>query len=148
MRGREQHLNFREDNQHPWMIHFGIQSLCPTLLQPRGLQPVRVLCPWDFPGKNMRVGCHFLLQGSFLTRELNPDLQHCGWILYHGATREASKLTCIWGIYKTAQMNLLPGQEERHGCRERTSGLFYPTSLQQTRLIYSLLSLICCLLSP
>ena len=25
------------------------------------------LCPWDFPGKNTEVGCHFLLQGIFLT---------------------------------------------------------------------------------
>ena len=23
---------------------------------------VRLLCPWDSPGKNMGVGCHFLLQ--------------------------------------------------------------------------------------
>ena len=27
-----------------------------------GLQPARLLCPWDFPGKNTGVGCHFLLQ--------------------------------------------------------------------------------------
>ena len=29
-------------------------------------------CPWDFPGKNSRVGCHFLLQGIFLTQGWNP----------------------------------------------------------------------------
>ena len=28
----------------------------------RRLQPTRLLCPWDFPGKNTRVGWHFLLQ--------------------------------------------------------------------------------------
>ena len=28
--------------------------------------------PWDFLGKNTGVGCHFLLQGIFLTQELNP----------------------------------------------------------------------------
>ena len=28
-----------------------------------GLQPAKFLCPWDFPGKNTGVGCHFLLQG-------------------------------------------------------------------------------------
>ena len=26
-----------------------------------------LLCPWDFPGKNTGVGCHFLLQGTFPT---------------------------------------------------------------------------------
>ena len=25
-------------------------------------QPTRILCPWDSPGKNTGVGCHFLLQ--------------------------------------------------------------------------------------
>ena len=32
------------------------------------------LCPWDFPGKNTRVGCHFLLQGIVLTQGSNPCL--------------------------------------------------------------------------
>jgi len=30
-------------------------------LQPYGLKPARLLCPWDFPGKNTGVGRHFLL---------------------------------------------------------------------------------------
>ena len=29
---------------------------------PHRWQPTRLLCPWDSPGKNTRVGCHFLLQ--------------------------------------------------------------------------------------
>ena len=33
-------------------------------LQPHGLKPSRLLCPWDFLGKNIGVGCHFLLQES------------------------------------------------------------------------------------
>ena len=31
--------------------------------------PARLLCPWDSPDKNTGVGCHFLLQGIFLTQE-------------------------------------------------------------------------------
>ena len=31
-------------------------------VQPHGLQPTRLLHPWDSPGKNTGVGCHFLLQ--------------------------------------------------------------------------------------
>jgi len=34
----------------------------------------RLLCPWDSPGKNTRVGCHALLQGIFLTQGSNPYL--------------------------------------------------------------------------
>ena len=36
----------------------------------------------DFPGQNTGLGCHFLLQGIFLTQESNPGLQHCRQILY------------------------------------------------------------------
>ena len=31
-------------------------------VRPHRWQPTRLLCPWDFPGKNTGVGCHFLLQ--------------------------------------------------------------------------------------
>ena len=37
---------------------------------------IRLLfCPWNFPGKKTGVGYHFLLQGIFLTKGLNPSLQ-------------------------------------------------------------------------
>ena len=36
-------------------------------LWPHKLQPTRLLCPWNFPEENTGVGCHFLLQGIFLT---------------------------------------------------------------------------------
>ena len=49
---------------------------CPTLWL-QGLQPTRLFCPWNFPGKNTGVGCHFLLQGIFLTQGLNLGLPHC-----------------------------------------------------------------------
>ena len=44
-----------------------VAKLCPTLLQPHEPWPARLLCSWDFPGKNTGVGCHFLLQEIFLT---------------------------------------------------------------------------------
>ena len=31
-------------------------------VRPHGQQPTRLLHPWDSPGKNTGVGCHFLLQ--------------------------------------------------------------------------------------
>ena len=36
--------------------------------------PAMLLCPRGFAGENTRVGCQFLLQGNFLTQELNPCL--------------------------------------------------------------------------
>ena len=53
-----------------------IHLSCLTLLQPHGLQPARLLCPWDFPGKNTGVGCHFLLWEVFPTQGSNPSLLH------------------------------------------------------------------------
>ena len=42
----------------------------------------RLLHPWDFPGKSTGVGCHFLLQGIFLTQGSNPGLPCCRQTLY------------------------------------------------------------------
>ena len=45
-----------------------------SLFATPGLQPTRLLCPWDFPGNNTAVGCHCLLQRIFLTQGSNPCL--------------------------------------------------------------------------
>ena len=58
-------------------------------LWPYGLGPARLLCPWDSPGTNTGVGCHFLLQGIFPTQGSNLGLCTSRRILYHWATREA-----------------------------------------------------------
>ena len=58
------------------------RSVVSDSLRPHGLQPTTLLRPWDFPGKNTGVGCHFLLQGIFPTQGLNPGLPHCRQTLY------------------------------------------------------------------
>ena len=45
---------------------------CLTLCY--GPLSTKLLCPWDFPGKNTGVGCHALLQGIFPTQGLNLHL--------------------------------------------------------------------------
>ena len=45
-------------------------------MQPQRWQPTRLPCPWDSPGKNTGVGCHFLLQCVKLKRE-NEVTQLC-----------------------------------------------------------------------
>ena len=52
-------------------------TLCNTM------DGTRLLCPWDSPGKNTRVGCYSLFQGIFPTQGLNPGFLHCRQILYH-----------------------------------------------------------------
>ena len=43
---------------------------CPALCDP--VDPTRLLCPLDFPGKSTGVGYHFLLQGIFPTQGSGP----------------------------------------------------------------------------
>ena len=58
-------------------------------LRPLGLQPARLLHPWDSPGKNTGVDCHLLLQEIFPTQELNLDLLHCRQTLYRLSHQES-----------------------------------------------------------
>ena len=44
------------------------------LFKTHGLGLTRLLCPWNFPDKNTRVGCHFLFQGIFPNQGSNPSL--------------------------------------------------------------------------
>ena len=44
--------------------HVYLCSVVSNSLRPQELWHTRLLCPWNFPGKNTGVGCHFLLQGS------------------------------------------------------------------------------------
>ena len=86
--------------------HTHMHSVMSDSLQPHGLQPTRLLCLWNFTGKNTRGGCHFLLQGVFLTQELNPIsciycigrqiLYHCTiWDAYICIFVVAQLLSCV-----------------------------------------------------
>ena len=48
--------------------------VCALSRAPVSVTPWTVACeapPWDFPGRNTRLGCHFLLRGLFPTQGLN-----------------------------------------------------------------------------
>ena len=69
----------------PCLRACSVTSVVSNSLRPYGLQPARLLCPWNSPGKNIGVGCHAPLQGIFPTQGSNPHLLcllHCRWILY------------------------------------------------------------------
>ena len=59
--------------QFPSFEYQLVAQSCPTLVTP-WLQLTRLLCLWDFPGKNTEVGYHFLLQGIFPTQGSNLHL--------------------------------------------------------------------------
>ena len=45
-------------------VHYAccLASVMSNSLGPHGLQPTRLLCPWNFPSENTGISCHFLLQ--------------------------------------------------------------------------------------
>ena len=56
----------------------GSCSVVSDSSRPHGLQPTRLLHPWDFPGKSTGMECHCLLQ-SLATREMQikTTLRYC-----------------------------------------------------------------------
>ena len=62
-------------HQHPCAVP-GVRVLSCSVrsssLRPQGLQPARLLHPWDSPGENTGGGCRVLLQGTFPSPGLNP----------------------------------------------------------------------------
>ena len=62
-------------------------------LQPQRRQPTRLSCPWDSPGKNTGVGCHFLLQCMKVKSE-NEVAQSCPTLRPHGL--QPTKLLRPW----------------------------------------------------
>ena len=72
-----------EDLQDPLESENESEVAQSDSFRPHGLQPTRLLCPWDFPGNSTRVDCHFLLGGIFLTQRLNLGLLHCRQMFYH-----------------------------------------------------------------
>ena len=71
----------------------GSHSVVSNSLQPHGLQPTRLLHPWDFPGKSARVGCHCLLQFIYI--------HICKWIHMYIYMYIHSYLKTFWLFFFT-----------------------------------------------
>ena len=69
--------------------------------RPHGLQPTRLLHPWDFPGKSTGVGCHCLLLFNFYS--LIPSLGPV--VLYLSETTACYELLRIPGCIQQANSN-------------------------------------------
>ena len=73
----------KKNKSHLLISHYVCYLVVSDSLWPQGQLSTRLLCPWNSPGKNTGVGCHYLLEGIFLTQGSNPGLLHCRQILYH-----------------------------------------------------------------
>ena len=74
-------LATRAERERQWvgyLISITQQNACALsrLVMSNSLQLHGKHSPWDSPGKNTGIGCHFLPQGIFLTQGSNPNLLH------------------------------------------------------------------------
>ena len=60
---RNSEREFKSQRYLPPELYACVQR-CVQLFVTQGLWAIRLLCPWNFPGKNTGLGCHFLLQGD------------------------------------------------------------------------------------
>ena len=119
-------------------------------LQPHGPWPARLLCPWDSPGKNTGVGCHFLLQGIFLTQgfeQPSPTSVSCiagglFTLLSHEASM-LSRFSCVrlfvflWTMARQAPLSMeFPWQEYWSGLPFPSPGIFLAQRLNLLYLLY------------
>ena len=72
--------------------HVPNHSVASDSLWLRGLQPARLLWPWNFFIKNIWGGCHSSSKESSWPRDQTHIFCIGRWILYHWATREAPSL--------------------------------------------------------
>ena len=96
-------------------------------LQAYGLKLSRLLCPWDFPGKNIGLGSHALLQGIFPTQGSNLHLLwllHCRQIPYHWATKNKQTKKDIINKCLSGQASV----GERGKCSYYLDGMFVLSS--------------------
>ena len=81
-----------------------VASVVSNSVRPHRQQPTRLLCPWDSPGKNTGVGCHFLLQCTKVKSEREVT-QLCPTQRPHGL--QPTRLLCPWDF---------PGKSTGLGC--------------------------------
>ena len=90
------------------------------ILRLHGLEPTRLLCPWDFPCKNTGVGCYSLHQGIFLTQGSNSGLLQ--WqvgslpLIHQGIPVHKVKVLVKWEIQnQTKFLHFFGGGEQVEG---------------------------------
>ena len=82
-----------------------------------------LLSPWDSPGKNTGVGCHFLIQGIFPTQGANPALLCLlHWqvdFFYHQSVQSLSRVwLCAtpWNATRQASLSITNSRRLLNSC--------------------------------
>ena len=89
-------------------------------LRPHGLYPTKLICPQNFLGKDTGVGCHFLLQGIYLTQGLNPVSSSIS-ITWELVRTENLPCTLSPDLLRTCLIRGSPGDSCGHPCWGRAA---------------------------
>ena len=92
-----------------------IRSVMSNSLQPHGLWPARLICPWNSPGQNTGEDSHSLLQGIFPTQGSNPGLPYCRRILYQ-LSHKGSPRILEWVAYPFSRGSSWPRNRTGVSC--------------------------------
>ena len=121
-------------------------SVVSDSLWPCGPQPTGLLCPWDIPGKNAGVGCHFLLQGIFPTQGSNPSfLWLLHWLEDYFATwatlGRGCHLICLQTHWEFWQFLKVPRRLGNHWCGSKSPNVevaqpWFESQLQNLRAVW------------
>ena len=102
---------------HSQMSEWVKSISCVRLFATPGTVALKLLCPWNIPGKITGVGCRFILQEIFPTKRLNLGLPHCRQMLYHLSqfislpdVKHQHKWIC-YSIHPLGILTLLPTSE-------------------------------------
>ena len=118
-------------------------SVVANSSQSHGLQPSRLLCPWNLLDKNAQVGCHFLLHGyiqehallSFLwtiVREPGSHFFPCNipnkanksllqsWVHLECKKQTEWKQLCLQCNHRQGYTNRVTVRKQEASCMERT----------------------------
>ena len=90
------------ENKNLVLSPFSHVSLCDPV-------DCSLLYPWDSPGKNTGVGCHFFLQEIFPSL---LQLLHCRWILYCWATWKPKYICWLSNVTLTNLFYIHPSKLE------------------------------------
>ena len=105
----------------------GSRSVVSDSLRPHGLQPTRLLRPWDFWGKSTGVGCHCLLQ-EYWSGLLFPSPMHACILRRFSLVQVC---VTLWSAAHQAPLST------RFSRQEYWSGLTFPSPHYLCRLFHS-----------
>ena len=93
-------------------------SVVSNSLKPFGLQPSKHFCPWNFPGKNTGVGCHFLhLRFHFIELTSAFPLPELFGACYTLQSRSSKLIPIFSNVFTLGLPRQLSGKESTCQCR-------------------------------